>query len=186
MSGSPRSAATCCGRRWSRSWSGSASSRRPDTRRSARQTLTTLTAVLVAVAVALAALAAARRSLSALDAGAIAVIGIVAILFALNVPSAELWGRAAGGAMVLVAALWAVNLGQTGVAGSGKATGLFALGAEVVYLYAVTFGSLMNTAVAFLLGGVLFIVLAWGLYRLDRHLAKRTAGEPAPAPEASP
>ncbi len=149
-------------------------------------TLTTLTAVLVAVAVAVAALAAARRSLSILDAGAIALVGFAAILFALNVPSAELWGRAAGGAMVLVAALWAVNLGQAGTIGSAKATGLFALGAEVVYLYGVTFGSLMNTAVAFLLGGILFIVLAWGLYRLDRHLARRGAKEPASAPEASP
>ncbi len=148
-------------------------------------TLTTLSIVVVAVAMALAALAATRKSLTALDAAAIAVLGIATVGFALHVPAAELWARAAGGAMVVIAALWAVNLGQTGVAGSGKSTGLFALGAEVVYLYAVTFGSLMNTAVAFLLGGVLFIVLAWGLYRFDRHLSRR-ANPPAPAPEAAP
>ena len=150
------------------------------------QTLTTLTIVLIALAVALSALAAARRSITALDAGAIALIGVAAILFALNAPTNELWARAAGGAMVVVAALWTVSLGQTGTAGAVKSTGLFALGAEVVYLYAVTFGTLMNTALAFLIGGVLFIGLAWGLYRLDRHLARRGASTPAPAVEAAP
>lgn len=150
------------------------------------QTLTTWAIVVVAVAVVLAVLAVARRSLTVLDAGAIALIGVAAIVFALSVPADELWARVAGGAMVLVAAIWAVNLGQTGMAGSAKSIGLFALGAEVVYLYAVTFGSLMNTAVAFLLGGVLFIVLAWGLYRLDRHLAGRTPQAPVPSAEATP
>ncbi len=150
------------------------------------QTLTTLTFVLIALAVALAALAAARKSIAALDAGAIALIGIAAILFALNAPTDELWARAAGGAMVLVAALWTVSLGQTGTAGAVKSTGLFALGAEAVYLYAVTFGTLMNTALAFLIGGVLFIVLAWGLYRLDRHLARRSASTPTPTAEVMP
>ncbi len=149
-------------------------------------TLITLSIVMVVVALALAALAATRKSLTALDGVAIAVLGIAAIAFALNLPPAELWARVAGGAMVVIAALWAVNLGQTDVAGSSKSTGLFALGAEVVYLYAVTFGSLMNTAVAFLLGGVLFIVLAWGLYRLDRYLAGRGAHAPVAAPEAMP
>ena len=150
------------------------------------QTLTTLTMVLVVIAVVLAAVAAARKSLTVLDTGAIAFLGVAAILFALHVSAAELWARTAGGAMVLVAALWAVNLGQTGTVGAGKSTGLFALGAEVVYLYAVTFGSLMNTAVAFLLGGVLFIVLAWGLYRLDRHLARRGTNLSATSAEAAP
>lgn len=140
--------------------------------------LTVFIIVLIAVAVALAALAALRKSLTAIDAVAIAVIGIVAFGFAYYMPGDEMWARIDGGVMVLIAALWAVNLGQTGMAGSGKTTGLFALGAEVVYLYAVTFGSLMNTALAFLLGGVLFIVLAWGLYRLDRHLTRRSAAAP--------
>ena len=141
--------------------------------------------VLMAVAVALAALAAVRKGLTALDAAAIAAIAIMAVGFAHTVPGDELWARIAGGVMVLVAAVWAVNLGQTGITGSGKATGLVALGLEVVYLYAVTFGSLMNTAVAFLLGGVLFMVLAWALYRFDRHLSSRNAGAPAASPEAA-
>jgi uncharacterized membrane protein len=150
------------------------------------QSLTTLTIVLIALAVALAALAAVRKSIAALDAGAVAVIGIAAIVFALNAPTDELWARVAGGAMVLVAALWAVSLGQTGRGGAAKPIGLFALGAEVVYLYAVTFGSLMNTALAFLLGGILFIGLAWGLYRLDRRLVRRGASTPTPTAEVTP
>lgn len=149
------------------------------------QTLMTLTIVFMAAAVALVALAAARRSLTVLDAGAVAVLAIAALLFALNVPAEELWARVAGGIMVLVAALWAVYLGQTGTVGPAKTIGLAALGIEVVYLYGVTFGSLLNTAVAFLLGGVLFILLAGGLYRLDRHLAARSAGAPAAPTEAA-
>ena len=150
------------------------------------QALTVFAIGLIALAAALAALAAARRSVSALDVVAIAVIGIAALGYALDMPGDEMWARIAGGAMVLIAALWAVYLGQTGAVGGAKATGLFALGAEVIYLYAVTFGSLMNTAVAFTLGGVLFIVLAWGLYRLDRHLGQRHAAAPLSAPEAAP
>ena len=150
------------------------------------RTLTIFALVLVGAAFGLAAWAAARRSLTPLDAVAIGALGILAIGFALFMPGDAFWARIAGGVIVLVAALWAVTLGQSGVAGSGKTTGLFALGAEVVYLYAVTFGSLMNTAVAFLLGGVLFIALAWGLYRLDRHLARRAANVPARSGEAVP
>ena len=142
--------------------------------------------VLMAVAVALAALAAARKSATGLDAAAIAVLGVAALGFALAMPGDELWARVAGGVMVLIAALWAVHLGQTGTIGGAKPTGLFALGAEAIYLYAVTFGSLMDTAVAFLVGGILFIALAWGLYRLDRHLARRGGGAPVPTPEAAP
>jgi uncharacterized membrane protein len=90
----------------------------------------------------------------------------------------------AGGAIVLVAAVWAVALGQRDTMGVAKSIGLLALGAEVIYLYGVTFGTLMDTAVAFLFGGVLFIVLAWGLYRLDRRLARRAT--PRPAQEVTP
>ncbi len=150
------------------------------------QTLTTVAIGLMVAAVALAALAAARKSVAGLDAVAIAVLGVAALGFALALPGDELWARVGGGVIVLIAALWAVYLGQTGTVGGGKPTGLFVLGAEVIYLYAVTFGSLMNTAVAFFLGGVLFIALAWGLYRLDRHLTGRNAAAPVAAPEAAP
>ncbi len=137
-----------------------------------------------AIAVVLSVLAAIRKGVSMIDPGAIALIAIAAVVFAHYAPGDELWTRLAGGAIVLLAALWAVGLGQTGTLTAAKPIGLFALGAEVVYLYAVTLGSLINTAVAFLLGGVLFMALAWGLYRLDRHLARRAA--PAPAAEATP
>ena len=149
------------------------------------QTLTTLTVVAVAVAAAFAVVAFMRKGLAAVDIGAVALVGVGALLFALNVPAEELWARLAGGAILIVAALWAINLGQTGAVAAAKTTGLVALGLEIIYLYVVTFGTLMDTAVAFLLGGVLFIVLAWGLYRLDRHLAGRAATRPMPT-EATP
>jgi uncharacterized membrane protein len=72
-----------------------------------------------------------------------------------------------------------------GVVGAAKTLGLVALGVEVVYLYVRTFGTLMDTALAFLVGGVLFMALAWGLYRLDRFLGTRTAAAKAATGAAS-
>ncbi len=140
------------------------------------QGLLSLTVAGVAVAAGLMAFATMRKGFGMVDVIAVAVIGVAAILFALNVPENDLWARLAGGAMALLAAIWVVNLGQTSMSGAAKTLGLVALGLEVLYLYIATFGTLMDTAIAFLLGGVLFIVLAWGLYRLDRHLARSGAG----------
>ncbi|CAN5185318.1 hypothetical protein BH10PSE9_BH10PSE9_07360 [soil metagenome] len=129
------------------------------------------------VAAVLTLVAVFRRSLSVVDIAAVVLIGAAAILFALNVPDDTLLSRLWSGGIVIVAALWAVNLGQSGVLDVGKSTGLAFLGLEVIYLYAFTLGTLINTAVAFLLGGVLFIGLAWGLFRLDRYLAARAAAK---------
>jgi hypothetical protein len=127
----------------------------------------------VLIAVVLAALAYTAKGVTIIDAIAVAVIGAAAIIFALWQPGDTFEGRLAGGLIVVVAALWAVNRGQTGRDGIGKTTGLVFFGIEVLYLYSVTLGTILDTAVAFLVGGVLFIVLAYVLFRIDRRLAAR-------------
>ena len=101
------------------------------------------------------------------------VLGLGAIGFALFLPAEELTAKLAGGALVIAATLWAVTLGQSGTHPIGKSIGLAAFGVEVVYLYAFTLGTRLDTARAFLGGGGLFIVLAFVLYRIDRILARR-------------
>lgn len=146
-------------------------------------------AILFAVAVVLTAGAIVRRGLMPVDGLAVIAIGAGAMLFAIYLPDAELWQRVAGGAIVIVAAIWAVSLGQSGVHPVGKALGLTAFGLEIIYLYVRTFGTLLDTALAFLGGGLLFVILAFVLYRTDRMLAARNAAAPpvaTPAPTPEP
>jgi uncharacterized membrane protein len=127
----------------------------------------------VVISVVLAGLAFTAKGVTIIDVIAVAVIGAAAIAFAIWQPGDTFEGRLAGGLIVVVAALWAVSRGQTGRDGIGKTTGLVFFGIEVLYLYSVTLGTILDTAVAFLVGGVLFIVLAFILFRIDRHLAAR-------------
>ena len=136
--------------------------------------------VLFGVAVALSAVAFLRKGLALVDLIAVAFLGAASIAFALFVPAVDLWARVAGGVIVVVAALWAVTLGQSGRHPIGKIIGLVAFGIEVIYLYFRTFGTLLDTAFAFLLGGVLFVALAFILYRVDRMLAGRATSHAAP------
>jgi uncharacterized membrane protein len=142
--------------------------------------------VLFGLAVALTSFAVVRKGLMVVDFIALSVIGAAAIAFALFVPETELWQRVLGGAIVVGAALWAVSLGQSGVHPIGKMLGLIAFGAEIIYLYVRTFGTLLDTAVAFLVGGVLFVVVAFILFRTDRMLAARRVNASAAMPLATP
>lgn len=120
-----------------------------------------------------------RGGITAVDAAGAVAIGLAAIAYAYFQPEERLVQRLIGGIIVLCAALWAINNGQTGPQHVGKTTGLAAFGIEVVYLYVVTIGTLMDTALAFLVGGVLFILLAYGLFRIDRRLGRRGGAEEA-------
>jgi uncharacterized membrane protein len=133
------------------------------------------------VAIVLVGVAWQRRGISVIDAAGAVAIGIAAMAYVYFQPEERLLSRLLGGIIVLGTALWAINNGQTGPQRVGKTTGLAAFGIEVVYLYVVTIGTLMDTALAFLLGGILFIALAYGLFRIDRRLGR--GGETA---EASP
>jgi uncharacterized membrane protein len=131
------------------------------------------------VAVVLTGLAWLRKGLNLIDLVAVVAIGAGSIAFAMHVPNVELWAQVAGGVIVVVASLWAVSLGQSGRHPIGKTIGLVAFGVEVIYLYIRTFGTLLDTAFAFLLGGVLFIALSFLLYRVDRMLARRATIPPS-------
>jgi uncharacterized membrane protein len=144
---------------------------------------------LIGVAIVLAAAALARRELSATDLVAVAVLGLGTLAYAFYVPAgadAELERKLAGGALVLVGCLWAVSLGQSGRHPIGKVFGLAAFGLEIIYLYIFTLGTQIDTALAFLGGGVLFIVLSFVLFRIDRLLARRAAPPAAPPPATPP
>jgi hypothetical protein len=114
-----------------------------------------------------------RRGIAAVDAAGAIAIGLAAIAFVYFQPEEQLVARLIGGVIVIGAALWAINNGQTGPQRVGKTTGLAAFGIEIIYLYVVTLGTLLDTALAFLVGGVLFIALAYGLFRIDQRLAGR-------------
>jgi uncharacterized membrane protein len=122
------------------------------------------------VAAGFAALAAKRGGISNVDAAGAVAIGTAVIGFVAWWPQEETLARLVGGIIVIGAALWAINNGQTGPQRVGKTTGLVAFGIEVIYLYVVTLGTLLDTALAFLIGGILFVALAIGLYRIDRRL----------------
>src|SRR5690606_35091336 len=122
----------------------------------------------LAVAVVLAVLAQQRGALRVVDVAAVAVLGAALLAVSMWADPDEFSGRLAAGSIVILASLWWISLDHAGHALGGK-LGLFAFGAEVLYLYSVTLGSLIDTALAFLVGGVLFIALAFLLYKLDKR-----------------
>jgi len=77
--------------------------------------------------------------------------------------------------VTLIAALWLAHLGrrlrQRGVEWAGL--GLFIV--EVLNLYVVTMGGLLNTSLFLLLGGVLFIVLAWTMLKISARKPRESA-----------
>ncbi len=134
----------------------------------AREGVILMTLCLAGVAVVLAGLAQWRGHISALHLVSMAVITVAAMAFAHFLPEGELMQKLSGGVIVIAAALWCVHLGISGAQPGAKMLGLIVFGVEVAYIYAVTLGSLLDTALAFLVGGALFIVLAFALYRIDR------------------
>ncbi len=81
------------------------------------------------------------------------------------------------GILALVAGIWAVANGNRRNSRASATFGLLAFAGEVLYLYFVTFGTLLNTALFFLIGGILLIALAAVLVRLQRRLSPQDPGE---------
>lgn len=147
-----------------------------------------LIAALTALAVAVggAALAYMQKGATVADIVAVAILGIGAVGYAVAVPDDALSQRLAGGILVIVAALWAVSLGQSGKHPIGKLVGLAAFGVEIIYLYVRTLGTILDTAIAFLVGGLLFVALAFLLYRVDRMLARQKVDAAVAVVQAGP
>ncbi|MBL4759012.1 MAG: hypothetical protein JKY32_15690 [Rhizobiales bacterium] len=62
--------------------------------------------------------------------------------------------------------IWAMEYGQEYHYSKAINLGLIIFGLVVLDIYFATFGSLLDTALFFLLGGILLLVLAWFLSRL--------------------
>lgn len=139
--------------------------------------------VTLVLAMGLAAVAWLRRDLDLTDAIVAPVIAIAASVLALYMPAMpELTGRLAGGAIVLGTALWCVRLGFSIGLPGGRTIGLIAFGIEVFVLYLITVGTLLQTSLAFLGGGLLLIALSVGIWAVNRRLTGPDGdGSAAPA-----
>ncbi|MDQ4061738.1 MAG: DUF2157 domain-containing protein [Pseudomonadota bacterium] len=120
-----------------------------------------------------------RKALGMVDVLAVLGLGAGSIALAFWLPPDGFAARLIGGCLVMLGALWVVSLGQSGRQPAGKTTGLVVFGLEAIYLYTVTLGTMFDTALAFLGGGVLFIALSVTLIRIDRRLAARAMGASA-------
>lgn len=74
------------------------------------------------------------------------------------------------GVVALAVAVWAISFGNRIASRTAANLGLIAFAIEVLYMYWITFGTLLDTALFFLVGGVLLIGLAAILVRLQRRL----------------
>lgn len=127
----------------------------------------------VAAAIALAGSALVQRSLGVVDLAAAAAFGGGAIALAVWVPPDRFVGLLVNGGLTLLAITWVVWRSQNSRRRAGMAIGLVAFGLEVLYLYVETLGPILDRAMAFIAGGVLFVAVAALLFRVDRHLARR-------------
>lgn len=122
-------------------------------------------------------LAAARLGrLKESEVGALVGLGAAVIAFAYLVPTDTFTARLIGACLVLAAAVGTVWLGQSGRQAGAKRMGLTVFGLEVAYVYIVTLGTVLDTALAMIAGGLLFIGLATALIRANKWLAARRVG----------
>ncbi len=76
------------------------------------------------------------------------------------------------GVIVLAVAAWAAAYGQEIGRRNIARLGIIAFAGEVLYLYLTTFGTLLDTATFFLIGGVLMILLATAVMRIQKRIAR--------------
>ena len=113
-----------------------------------------------------------------MDAAAAASLGAGSLWFALWVNADGVLPRTLGSVLVLSACLWTVSLGHRGVQLAGRSLGLTAFGLEIAYVYVRTFGTVLDTALALLGGGALFLLVAIALFQVDRRLSARNDVSP--------
>lgn len=140
-----------------------------------------IVALAVLAGAGLAALLAAwRRGAGTLHDAAIVLVAIgapPAIAMAAPDPLIGAWANAA---LYLGVCLWCMALGQRLSDNMVTNLALIAFGGELLYVYFVTFGTLIDTAVFFLIGGGILILVAAVLVRIRRRMiAAGAAGEKA-------
>lgn len=112
------------------------------------------------------------------DAATAAALGAGSLILARWAGGAGFLAQLLGCALVLSACLWTVSLGYRGIHRGGRSLGLTAFALEVAYVYAITFGTVLDTALALLGGGALFLLVAVALFRIDRRLSARESVAP--------
>ncbi len=135
---------------------------------------------LLVLTIGLALLAWRQNSLRKIDIVALAIAGVfpffIAYAFGANLVSVHSLGVAvAAAAFVIGLAIWTIDYGQNRHSRTAVNLGLAAFGFEVLYLYFATFGTLLDTALFFLTGGLLLIGLGWFLNMLRVRLVRREA-----------
>jgi uncharacterized membrane protein len=136
-------------------------------------------AILALGAGAAGCMAAVRAGvLAPLDAATAAALGAGSLIFARWTGGGGFLPQLLGCVLVLSACLWTVSLGYRGIHRGGRSLGLTAFALEVAYVYAITFGTVLDTALALLGGGALFLLVAVALFRIDRRLSARDSVAP--------
>lgn len=110
---------------------------------------------------------------------ALVVYGAVVAIGAVFLHQVEFWGYGAArhalppqllsGAAVLGGSLAAIVKGAIDRRRGLMAVGFIGFGAELLYIYAETFGSLLSTAAFYLVAGLMLIALSYGFMRLGRR-----------------
>ncbi len=130
---------------------------------------------LVLAPAAMAALARLRHRLAWPDLAAF----ILLVLWT-GIVSPQYWsdggmtGRWLAAITMLGASAWMISLGQRQPSRVIEWLGMLAFGGEVLFLYFTTLGDMLGTSLFMLVGGVLFMALAWGIYRLARRGGRKT------------
>ena len=112
-------------------------------------------------------LAIIRKKLRPLDAFALVAAALLPTLFALF-PTilTTLTPQILSAIVAIGLSIWAMEYGQKYHYSKAVNLGLITFGLVALDIYFATFGSLLDTALFFLLGGILLLVLAWFLTRL--------------------
>jgi hypothetical protein len=116
------------------------------------------------------------RTLSPLDIGAGLLLIASVMLYStlrLTLPDLTLWLY---GALIVTLAVWLVVRGAARDDRLLVNLGFVYFGAEAIYIYTATFGTRLTDAAFFLVGGVLLLVLAYGMHRLRARVGRDYLG----------
>ena len=142
---------------------------------------TTSTGILIclgmaAILAALLVLALSRKSIEPRNAAGIAAIAVAALAYPyVEASNAALvpWAYAA---LFLALSAWLVSYGASREWRFAVNFGFIAFGAELLWLYFETLGTLLDTALFFAAGGILLIAGAFIMERMRRRLVTKAAG----------
>ncbi|MEM7427549.1 MAG: DUF2157 domain-containing protein [Pseudomonadota bacterium] len=105
-----------------------------------------------------------ERALKAIDAAIVLAASVLPLLLSAD----DFATRSVLAAVVIGLTIWAISFGLWHGRTSIKMAGYAAFGAELLYIYFRTLGSLMDTALFYLLAGFLMTVLGIGFAKLQR------------------